>query len=105
MEAKKAKTADKELRNSVERMLDYEPQVTSTDIGVAADDGTVTLTGFVSTYAEKLAAEGAAKRTYGVKAVANDIQVKPAFKKTRIRKTFGHKLGTVRELLPFRQGL
>jgi osmotically-inducible protein OsmY len=42
----------------------------------------VTLTGFVGTYAEKVAAERATLRTYGVSAVANDIQVKPLFKKT-----------------------
>jgi osmotically-inducible protein OsmY len=42
----------------------------------------VTLTGFVNTYGEKVAAERVTKRTYGVKAIANDIQVKPAFQKT-----------------------
>jgi len=43
---------------------------------VAAKDGVVTLTGFVSSYWEKDAAEKAAKRVYGVKAVANDLEVK-----------------------------
>jgi osmotically-inducible protein OsmY len=75
-------TADPDLRDRVERQLDWEPQITTTDIGVAAEDGVVTLTGFVSTYAEKLAAERVALKTYGVKAVANDIQVKPLTKKT-----------------------
>jgi len=42
----------------------------------------VTFTGFVNTYAEKVAAERVGKRTYGVKAIANDIQVKPLFMKT-----------------------
>lgn len=82
MQAKQEKTTNKELRDRVELQLEWNPEVTSTDIGVAADDGVVTLTGFVETYSEKLAAEKAALRTYGVKAVANDITVKPIFKVT-----------------------
>lgn len=78
----KSNSADKDLRDRVEQQLDWEPEVTSTEIGVGTADGVVTLTGFVNTYAEKLAAERIAKRTYGVKAVANDIQVKPLFRKT-----------------------
>ena len=41
-------------------------------------DGVVTLSGFVTSYWEKDAAEKAAKRVYGVKGVANDIEVKPS---------------------------
>ncbi len=44
-------------------------------IGVAAKDGVVTLTGQVAHYTEKTTAEDAAKGVYGVKAVANDISV------------------------------
>jgi len=78
----KSDITDTDLRDRVERQLDWEPQFTSTDIGVLADNGVVTLTGFVNTYAEKLAAERATLRTYGVSAVANDIQVKPLSMKT-----------------------
>jgi osmotically-inducible protein OsmY len=78
----KSNIADTDLRDRVERQLDWEPQITSTDIGVGADNGVVSLTGFVNNYAEKLSAERAALRTYGVSAVANEIQVKPLFKKT-----------------------
>ncbi len=78
----KSNITDTDLRDRVERQLDWEPEITSTDLGVATENGVVTLTGFVNTYAEKLAAERAALRTYGVSAVANDIQVKPLFKKT-----------------------
>lgn len=70
------------LRDRVERQLDWAPEVPSTNIGVAAEDGVVTLTGFVNTYAERLAAERVTLKTYGVKGVANDIEVKPLFKKT-----------------------
>jgi len=75
-------TADTDLRDRVERQLDWEPQITSTDIGVGTELGVVTLTGFVNSYAEKIAAERVTLKTYGVRAVANDIEVKPMFKKT-----------------------
>jgi osmotically-inducible protein OsmY len=82
MQPKLAKKEDKDLRDRVERQLDWAPEITSTKIGVAANDGVVTLTGFVDTYAEKQTAERVAKRTFGVKAVANDVQVTPLFEKT-----------------------
>jgi osmotically-inducible protein OsmY len=50
--------------------------VHSSDIGVSVKDGVVTLTGFVSSYSQKLQAEADAKRVSGVMAVANDIQVR-----------------------------
>ena len=78
----KISSADADLREKVERQLDWEPAVTSTNIGVSARDGVVTLTGYVENYAEKMAAERVTKRTYGVKALANDIQVKPLLKTT-----------------------
>jgi hypothetical protein len=45
-------------------------------------DGVVTLTGFVPSFWEKDAAEKAAKRVYGVKGVANDIEVKLFWQRT-----------------------
>ena len=82
MKVKQETTANKELRDRVERQLEWEPEVTSTDIGVGAEDGIITLTGSVGSYSEKIAAEKAAKRTFGVKGVANDISVTPLFKVT-----------------------
>lgn len=67
---------DTELRDDVLDELNWEPMVDPASIGVAVTDGVVTLTGTVDSYSEKLAAEEAAKRVYGVTAVANDIQVK-----------------------------
>src|SRR5947209_5960204 len=67
---------DKEIQQAVLRELEWEPEVKSTEIGVSVKDGVVTLTGFVESYAKKYNAERAAKRVYGVKAVANDIEVK-----------------------------
>jgi osmotically-inducible protein OsmY len=68
---------DSEIRDDVIDELRWDPQITNPNaIGVAVADGAVTLTGDISTYAEKLAAARAAERVYGVKAVANELQVK-----------------------------
>ena len=67
--------SDDEIRNSVFLELKWDPKITSNDIAVAVNDGVVTLSGFVSSYWEKDAAEKAAKRVYGVRAVANDLVV------------------------------
>lgn len=68
--------AGEEVRHSVLQQLEWEPSFNSAAISVAVDDGVVTLTGYVDSYAAKLAAEKAVKRVYGVKAVANDLQVR-----------------------------
>src|ERR1700727_2248999 len=70
---------DSELKDDVISELQWDPQITDPDaIGVAVQDGSVTLTGHVPTYAERLAAVRAAERVYGVKAVANNLDVKLA---------------------------
>jgi osmotically-inducible protein OsmY len=67
--------SDSQIRDDVIDQLRWEPTVTSADIGVTVRDGVATLTGTVPYYAEKLAAENAARRVAGVKAVAEEIQV------------------------------
>ena len=68
---------DAEIKEDVIRELRWDPQLTEPDaIGVAVKDGAVTLTGHTSTYVEKLAAARATERVYGVKAVANDLEVR-----------------------------
>ena len=68
---------DDDIRNSVLFELKWDPKITHPeDIAVAVKDGVVTLSGFTPSYWEKDAAEKAAKRTYGVRGVANDIEVK-----------------------------
>ena len=68
---------DLELKRSVEAELNWEPSIKSAAaIGVRVKDGIVTLTGPVESYAEKLAGERAALRVMGVKAVANDLEVR-----------------------------
>ena len=68
--------SDKRLQEAVEKELEWEPRVNAASIGVAAKDGAVTLTGDVPTYGEKIAALDAAERVYGVRAVANEIEVR-----------------------------
>src|ERR1700680_44111 len=67
---------DSAIREDVIYEFKWDPKITSNDIAVAVKDGVVTLSGFVSSYMEKDAAEKAVKRVYGVRAVANDLQVK-----------------------------
>ena len=56
--------------------LEWEPSVNAADIGVIVKDGVLTLTGYVDCHPEKWAAEKAAKRLSGVKAMANEIEVR-----------------------------
>jgi osmotically-inducible protein OsmY len=66
---------DEQIQREVQAELEWDARIRSTEIGVAVKDGVVTLTGWVDSYAKKLAAERAAHRVRGVKAVANEIEV------------------------------
>ena len=70
-----ATMSDIDLQRDVLDELKWEPSVNAAHIGVSVKDGVVTLSGHVPSYAEKYAAEKAAKRVHGVKAVANEIEV------------------------------
>ena len=67
---------DAEIQAEVIAELKWEPRVQAPEIGVAVKDGVVTLTGWVDSYTKRWAAEEAAHRVRGVKAVANDIEVR-----------------------------
>jgi osmotically-inducible protein OsmY len=67
---------DLELKKSVESELNFEPSINAAEIGVAVKGGIVTLSGRVPSYWEKIAAERAAARVSGVKAVANELEVR-----------------------------
>jgi osmotically-inducible protein OsmY len=73
---------DVRTRNTVVRQLEWDPEVDASAIGVAASGGVVTLTGYIDSYSGKLAAERAAKRVRGVRAVANDIEVRLRLERT-----------------------
>jgi osmotically-inducible protein OsmY len=80
--ASKVAKSDATIREDVMFELKYDPKITSHDIAVAVKDGVVTLSGYAESYWEKDAAEKAVKRVYGVKGVANDIQVKLSLTRT-----------------------
>jgi osmotically-inducible protein OsmY len=67
---------DEEIQKDVLAELKWDAQVQPNEIGVSVKDAVVTLTGWVDSYLKKWAAEDAAHRVGGVKAVANDIEVK-----------------------------
>ena len=66
-----------QLQKDVMEEIKWDPSVTAAEIGVSVAEGVVTLNGTVPTYAEKWAAERAAQRVEGVKAIAEEIQIKP----------------------------
>ena len=66
------------LRDDILDELAYEPIVDAAHIGVAVDQDVVTLTGHVSSYAQKLAALAAARRVKGVHGIADEIEVRDA---------------------------
>jgi len=69
------KMTDKQIQQSVFAAL--EPQIGSTEIGVAVQDGVVTLCGTIDTHRQRDFAGQAARQVYGVRAVVNDLRVVP----------------------------
>lgn len=76
--------SDVQILQDVLDQLAWEPDITATDITVTVKNGIVTLEGLVNTYSQKVTAEEAVKKIAGVRAVAEEIQVRisPAYKKT-----------------------
>jgi len=71
-----ATRTDEQIQADVLAELKWEPRLSPNEIGVIVKDGVVTLTGWVDSYTKRWAAEDAAHRVKGVKAVANDIEVR-----------------------------
>ena len=82
MKAQTIHMSDKMLRDAVIARLDFEPKVDPAGIGVAAEDGVVTISGSVDDYAQKVAAEKAVKQIFGVKGVANELLVRMMSERT-----------------------
>jgi osmotically-inducible protein OsmY len=76
--------SDQELKQHIESALEWEPSFDAADIGISVEAGVVTLRGEVRSNAARSAAERVALRTYGVRAVANDLTVRllAAFERT-----------------------
>ena len=68
--------SDEEMKIDVLAELEFNPSVKVSDIGVLVKDGTVTLNGYATSYGERFAAIRSAKRVAGVKAIADDIEVR-----------------------------
>lgn len=68
---------DLQLHKDVLDELRWDPRVNEAEIGVSVKDSVVTLTGFVPTFAQKYAAEKVVERLAGIRAIADDLHVKP----------------------------
>lgn len=67
---------DLELRQLVIDELEFDPSINAANIGVSVEKGIVTLTGHVASYVEKIAAERVVERVKGVKAIAQEVEVR-----------------------------
>lgn len=68
--------SDAQIKQDILDELVFEPHIDETQIGILVKDGIVTLSGVVSNYQKKQLANEVAKRVIGVKAIAEDIEVK-----------------------------
>lgn len=67
---------DKRIQSNVTNELMWEPSVDAAHIGVTSHDGAISLTGHVPSYFAKVQAVKAAERVYGVRAVADELEVR-----------------------------
>jgi osmotically-inducible protein OsmY len=72
----KTVNTDTDLQHDILAELEWDPSINAAEVGVSVHQGVVTLTGYVDSYSEKVAAVKAAKRVFGVKAVANEVHVR-----------------------------
>jgi osmotically-inducible protein OsmY len=68
--------SDQQIQEDVLAEFKWDARLKPNEVGVSVNDGVVTLTGWVDSYTKKWAAEEAAHRVRGVKAVANDVEVR-----------------------------
>ncbi len=72
--------SDNEIQRDISAELKWEPSLRNDDIAIGVREGVVTLGGFVDSYADKKKADQVAARIKGVKAIANELEVKlPSF--------------------------
>lgn len=67
--------SDSQLQRDVIDELRWDPRIGANEIGVAAQNGVVTLSGQVTSYAKKYAVVEAAERVAGVRAIAEELSV------------------------------
>jgi len=68
--------SDSEIKKDIHAELKWDPKVNETEVGVIVKDGAVTLTGVVSNFSQKKTVRNVAKRIRGVRAIADDMEVK-----------------------------
>lgn len=68
--------SDTDIHKDIVAELHWDPSLRDDDVAVAVRDGVVTFAGFADSYADKWRAEQIASKIRGVKAIANDIEVK-----------------------------
>jgi osmotically-inducible protein OsmY len=68
--------SDREIQEDVLKELRWDSRIRQEEVGVEVDEGVVTLTGTVDSWAKKLAAKEAAHRVTGVRDVADDVRIK-----------------------------
>lgn len=73
----RAVRTDVRIQRDVVAELAWDPRVEPQEVGVTVDDGVVTLTGWVEGLARKWAAQRCAQRVHGVRAVADELEVRP----------------------------
>lgn len=93
MTATKRKDAD--IQKDIIAELKWCPEVEETEIGVIVKDGAVTLTGTVPKYSDKEAAKKAAKRIKGVRAIADEMEVKLAYQMEGSDEEIAHRIANI----------
>ncbi len=68
---------DKALKKLVQAELEWDPSFDANDIGAAVENGIVSLSGYVATYAQKIDVEAAVKRVKGVRGYVEKLNVRP----------------------------
>ena len=76
MQARTITTTDIDVQKRVQQELEWNPRVDATDLGVRVKSGVVTLTGFVDSYAKKVAARDAAHQVAAARDVVDEIEVR-----------------------------
>jgi osmotically-inducible protein OsmY len=86
---------DMQLKQHIEDELTWEPAVNAAAIGVAVKNAIVTLSGHVTTFAEKRSAEQAVLRIHGVRALANELELKLPSDNSRTDEDIAHAAASI----------
>jgi osmotically-inducible protein OsmY len=91
------KRKDSDIQKDILAELKWTPEVEETEVGVIVQDGAVRLTGIVPSWSDKEAAKRAAKRIKGVRAVADDMEVKSPYQREGSDEEIAHRIARIFE--------